>query len=420
MTGVTLLRILGLVVLLALSAFFSGSEAALFSLSPHRLRRLQSEKSRSARLLSRLAATPQRTLINILLGNTLVNVGASFFAALLSFRAVEILGLDQALGMAVGVGVMTFFLLVLGEITPKWYSLQRAERVTQSGAPLLCFFSIVFWPVSLVLEMIVGAGTRGLPERSLVTMDEIRTMLEMGRESKTLRSFEDEIIRNVFDFSRVTVREIMTPRSEIFALKRDTTVAEARDLARRTKHSRVPVFDDDIDDILGILHIKDILTAKVAESDPVLNLAKTAYFVPETMGIGALLDELQRRRVHFAIVVDEHGGTVGAVTLDDILGEIVGDITQGRDMGERPEVMVLSEKELLVDGSASPNELREKLDLDIPAEQFNTVAGLIYNLAGKVPLENQEFVCGLTKYTVKEMQGTRIARVKIEKLEPEQ
>ena len=142
--------------------------------------------------------------------------------------------------------------------------------------------------------------------------------------------------------------------------------------------------------------------------------------MPETLGIGALLDELQRRRVHFAIVVDEHGGTVGAVTLDDILGEIVGDITQGRDTGERPEVMVLSEKELLVDGSASPNELREKLDLDIPAEQFNTVAGLVYNLAGKVPLENQEFVCGRTRYTVKEMQGTRIARVKIEKLEPEQ
>jgi putative hemolysin len=417
LTGVTLVHIVGLIVLLALSAFFSGSEAALFSLSPHRLRRLQSENSRPARVLSRLAASPQRTLVNILLGNTLVNVGASFFAALLSFRAVEILGFDQTLGMAVGVGVMTFFLLVFGEITPKWYSLRMAERVSLGGAPVLSFFSILFWPISLVLEMIVGAGMRGLPKRSLVTMDEIKTMLEMGRESNRLRSFEEEIIRNVFDFSGVTVKEIMTPRSELFALKRDTTIAEARDLARRRKHSRVPVYDDDIDDILGVLHIKDILTGKVAESDPVLNLAKTAYFVPETMGIGALLDELQSRRVHLAVVVDEHGGTVGAVTLDDILGEIVGDITQVADAGERPEIIVLSEGVFLVDGSASLNELREKLDLDIPAEQFNTVAGLIFNLAGTVPLENQEFISGRTKYTVEEMQGTRIARVRIEKLE---
>jgi putative hemolysin len=417
LTGVILLHIVGLIVLLVLSAFFSGSEAALFSLSPHRLRRLQSEKSRPARVLSRLAASPQRTLVNILLGNTLVNVGASFFAAILSFRAVEILGFDQTLGMAVGVGVMTFILLVFGEITPKWYSLRMAERVSLGGAPLLSFFSILFWPISLVLEVIVGAGMRGLPKRSLVTMDEIKTMLEMGRESKRLRSFEEGIIRNVFDFSGVTVREIMTPRSELFALKRDTTIAEARDLARRRKHSRVPVYEDDIDDILGVLHIKDILTGKVTESDPVLNLAKTAYFVPETMGIGALLDELQRRRVHLAVVVDEHGGTVGAVTLDDILGEIVGDITQIADAGERPEVVVLSERELLVDGSASLNELRERLDLDIPAEQFNTVAGLVFNLAGRVPLENQEFISGRTKYTVEEMQGTKIARVRIEKLE---
>lgn len=415
MSSAVLLHIVSLLVLLVLSAFFSGSEAAIFSLSPLRVRRLASERLRFSGLLSRLLSNPQRTLINILLGNTLANVGASFSAALLSFRVAEAVGVDQALAMAVGVGLMTFFLLVFGEISPKWYSLERAERISLRVSPVLSFFSVFFWPVSYPLELVVGGGVRGRQKRSLVTMDEIKIMLEMGKETKTLRVFEEEIIRNVFDFPGTTAREIMTPRTEMFAIPKNLSVAEARSLARERRHSRIPVYDDNIDDVVGMLYIKDVLTPQVAEEAPILNLVKPAYFVPETTGVGELLKQFQGRRMHIAVVVDEHGGTVGLVTLDDVLIEIVGDITEEKRDGTRPEVVALSEKEFLVDGYASLDDLRKHLGLDLPGKDFDILSGLIYDLAGRVPVEGQRFEHGGATFEVEEMQGTRIARVRITK-----
>ena len=415
MQSATLFQILSLLVLLLLSGFFSGSEAALFSLSPHRLRKLTSENARFSGLLARLLSTPTRTLIVILLGNTLVNVGASFFAALISFRIVVLLGSDRALGMAVGVGVMTFLLLVFGEITPKWYGLQRPERVSLLNAPLLTFFCALFWPVSFALEFLVGKALGGLPRGSLVTLEEIKTMLEMGTEAKSFRNFEEEIIRTVFDFGSTSVREIMTSRSELFALSRDISVADARDLAKQRLHSRIPVFDESVDDIVGVLHIKDMLGAKLPRRGTILNLARPAYFVPETMPIEGLLEEFQRRRVHFAVVVDEHGGTVGAVTLDDVLGEIVGDITEERRDGDRSEIAEVGEGEFLVDGYASLDDIKEKCGLDVPVEEYTTLSGFIYSFTGKVPAEGQEILHEGATYTVEAMQGTRIARVRIRK-----
>ena len=413
MGSATLIQVLALFLLLVLSAFFSGSEAALFSLSSHRIRKLGSEKAVLSRLLVRLLSVPTRTLIVILLGNALVNVGASFFAALLSFRAVLVLGLDETLGFAVGVSVMTFLLLVFGEITPKWYGLQRPERVSLANAPVLTFFSILLSPISHVLEFVVSRTTRGLPQRSLVTLEEIRTMLEMGKETNSLRSFEEEIIRNVFDFSSTTVKEIMTSRSELFALPRDTSIGDARDLAKKKRHSRIPIYDDDLDDIVGVLHIKDMLTAALPRVSAILNLAKPAYFIPETMPVEGLLEEFQRRRVHFAVVVDEHGGTAGAVTLDDVLGEIVGDITEEQRTGEGPDIVAVGDGEFLVDGYASLDDLKDECGLDVPAEDFTTLSGLIFDLAGKVPVEGQEIAYRGATYTVESVQGTKILRVRI-------
>lgn len=415
MESTVFLHIASLFVLLLLSAFFSGSEAAVFSLSHLRIRRLASEKLRFSGLLSRLLSNPQRTLINILLGNTLANVGASFFAALLSFRLAEAVGIDQALVMAFGVGVMTFLLLVFGEISPKWYSLERAERMSMRVSPVLTFFSIIFWPVSYLLELVVGRGVRGVQGRGLVTMDEIKTMLEMGKETKTLRAFEEEIIRNVFDFPGTTAREIMIPRTDMLTMPRSLSVAEALSLARQRRHSRIPVYDENIDDIVGILYIKDVLTRQVPGGAPVLNLVKPAYFVPETMSIGELLKQFQGRRIHIAIVVDEHGGTVGLVTLDDVLSEIVGDIAEDRRASEKPEIVALSENEFLVAGHASLDDLKGRFGFNLPAQDFDTLSGLVYDLAGKVPVEGQRFVYRETTFEVQEMQGTRIARVKITK-----
>jgi len=349
------------------------------------------------------------------MGNALVNVGASFFAALISFRTVTLLGFDQTLGIAVGVGVMTFLLLVFGEITPKWYGLQRAERVSLLNAPLLTIFSVLFWPVSSGLEFLVSKALGGLPRGSLVTLEEIKTMLEIGRETQSFRIFEEEIIRNVFDFGSTTVREIMTSRSELFALPRDISVEEARDLAKKRLHSRIPIYDETVDDIVGVLHIKDMLGAKLPRRGGILNLAKPAYFVPETMPIEGLLEEFQGRRVHFAVVVDEHGGTAGAVTLDDVLGEIVGDITEERRDGNRSEIALVREGEFLVDGYASLDDLREKCGLDVPVEEFTTLSGLIYSFAGKVPAEGQEILHKGVTYTVEAMQGTKIVKVRIRK-----
>ena len=415
MRSAILLHLAGILVLLVLSAFFSGSEAAIFSLSPLRVRRLVSERIRFSGHLSRLLSNPQRTLISILLGNTLANVGTSFFAALLAFRVAKLIGVGETAGAAVGIGVTTFLLLVFGEISPKWYSLERAERVSLRTAPILNFVSTIFLPVSYILELFIRFGQFGRNRRSLVTMDEIKAMLELGRKTKTLRDFEQEIIGNVFDFSDTVVRETMTPRTEMFSISKDLSVSGARNLARTKRHSRMPVYDDNLDDIVGILYLKDILTARVSERDSVLNLLKPAYFVPETMRIGGLLEEFQRRRMHFAMVVDEHGGTVGLVTLDDVLKEIVGDITEESRTGERPEIVVINEKELVADGYVSLNDLKKRTGLDLPVQEFDTLSGLIYDLAGRIPVEGESFEYRGATYTIQEIQGTRISRVRIVK-----
>ena len=345
----------------------------------------------------------------------MANVGASFFAALLAFRVVKLVGVGEAVGATVGIGVMTFLLLVFGEISPKWYSLERAERISLKAAPILNFISIVLFPVSYILELFIRFGQSGKNRRSLVTMDEIETMLELGKKTKALRDFEQEIIGNVFDFSGTTVRETMTPRTEMFAISKDLLVSEAKDLARTKRHSRMPVYDENLDDIVGILYLKDILTAKVSERDSVLNLLKPAYFVPETMRIGGLLEEFQRRRMHFAMVVDEHGGTLGLVTLDDVLKEIVGDITDESCTGERPKIVVINENELVADGYVSLDDLKKRTGLDLPVQEFDTLSGLIYDLAGRVPVEGESFEYRGATYTIQEVQGTRISRVRIVK-----
>jgi CBS domain containing-hemolysin-like protein len=408
-----LLQAACLVCLIALSAFFSGSEAAVFSLPQLRIRRLVSEKARFSGILSRLLLRPERTLISMLLGNTVANVGASLFAALISFRLSAALGIGRLLGTIVGIAGMTVLLVVLGEITPKWYSLERAERVSLRVAPLLFFFTVLFLPLSYFLDMVARGAGRGRDRRALVTMEEIWTMLEAGKETKSLKVFEQEIIKNVFEFSGTAVREIMTPRSEMFSLARDVTVGEARSLLNRERHSRIPVYDEDLDDIAGVLYVKDILSARMPDSSPVMNLLKPAYFVPETMGIGGLLEEFQRRRVHFAIVVDEHGGTKGLVTLDDILKEIVGDIAEDKRPGEVPDVVIAGDKELLVDGYIGLGDLKERFGLEVPLDEFDTLSGFIYGLAGKVPVEGQSFDYRGARYRVEEVQGSRITRVRI-------
>lgn len=415
MRSSVLLHLAGVILLLIFSAFFSGSEAAVFSLSPLQVRRLASEKMRFSCHLSRLLSNPERTLISILLGNTLANVGASFFAALLAFRVVRLVGVDEAAGAAVGIGVMTFLLLVFGEISPKWYSLERAERISLRIAPILILISMILLPVSYILELFIRLGQFGKNRRSLVTMDEIKVMLELGKKTKTLRGFEQEIIENVFDFSGTAVKETMTPRTEMFSVSKDLSVSEARDLARAKRHSRIPVYDENLDDIVGVLYLKDILTAKVSERDSVLNLLKPAYFVPETMSIGGLLEEFQSRRIHFAVVVDEHGGTLGLITLDDILKEIVGDITEESRTGERSEIVLLDEKELIADGYISLDDLRKSTGLDLPVHEFDTLSGLIYDLAGRIPAEGESFKYRGATYVIQEIQGTRISRVRIVK-----
>jgi putative hemolysin len=246
-----------------------------------------------------------------------------------------------------------------------------------------------------------------------VTLEEIKTMLEVGKETKSFRSFEEEIIRNVFDFASTTVKEIMTSRSELFALPNDMSIQEARDSAKKRRHSRIPVYDEDLDDIVGILHIKDMLTATLPGKSAILNLAKPAYFVPETMPVEGLLEEFQRRRVHIAVVVDEHGGTAGAVTLDDVLGEIVGDITEEQRTGEDPDIVAVNEREFVVDGYASLGDLKQECGLDVPVEDFTTLSGLIFDLAGKVPVEGQKMEYRNAVYIVEVVQGTRIVKVRI-------
>jgi len=318
------------------SAFFSGTETAFFSLSELELSKLREEGSRGSRRVIRLMNDSRKLLITILVGNTLVNIIAAIDATVLVTRLSRAYHFSEGLAIFLEVVVVTLIILIFSEITPKILAVRNSLNLALRVSPFIDLVYLLLYPISAVLERFTDLFKRALHIRTdaeFLSEEEIKTLIELGEEKGTIQSEERMMIDSIFEFGETTVKEIMVPRIDMVCIEMHASLKDLIRLIRERGHSRIPVYEGRIDNIRGVIHVKDLIPVldKSSRDVKLMDLARPAYFVPESKKIDDLLREFQRQKVHMAIVVDEYGGTAGLVTLEDIIEEIVGEIQDEYD-----------------------------------------------------------------------------------------
>ncbi len=405
-------------ILLVLSAFFSGSETAFFSLSKVTLRQLREQNDPAARRVIRLLDRPRRLLVTFLIGNTLVNVAFASLSAISIDTWFQSMALPEALAIAINVVVVTFILIVLVEISPKVFALKNNERWALNLSLIILTFYYLLYPVTRIFVAFVKGFSKILGVESskvLFNEEEIRTLAEIAEEHGVLEEDEKEMITSIFEFGETEVNEVMIPRIDMEALPMTATLKEAADLVQSCGHSRIPVYENDLDHIKGILYAKDLIGRSDEDSSRILpELIKEAYFIPETKKISELLKEFQTEKIHMAVIVDEYGGTEGLVTLEDILEEIVGEIQDEYDQEENL-VVQLDNGETKVLAKLEVEEFNNLMKENvIPTEEdYETIGGFIFALAGEVPKPGNEYSHQGWSFTITGIDGNRIVSLRV-------
>ena len=399
-----------LFVLLLLSGFFSSAETALFSISRAKARHIAKERGFTNSLIQKMKDDPHRLLSTILIGNNLVNVGAAALATSITIELVA----DHAVGIATG--LMTALILIFGEIIPKSIATRNNVLIARVVILPLHWLSILVTPVIYLLNFIPKL-TNKVQRKSRVTEEELLTFVEVVEEEGGIEEEERELIHNIFEFDDTSASEIMTPRADMFVIN----VADELDVEAiiRSGFSRIPVIEEDIDHVIGILYIKDLFMHQIASDEKVdaRSVMSEPYFVPENKKLDHLLQEFKRRKQHLAIVVDEHGGVSGLITLEDALEEIVGEIVDETDRVE-PHIVKLNKNEWRVLGKSEIDDVNEELAMDIPdTKEYDTFSGYILDQIGRIPQEKEDINLGDFVVTVNEMDGTRIKEYIVKKTE---
>jgi Mg2+/Co2+ transporter CorB len=401
---------IALVLLLALSAFFSGSETALISLSKGRAEGLARENRRGGKALFALKSEPQRMLIALLIGNNLVNIGAAALATVLATRAFG------NFGPGLAVGVLTVFILVFGEITPKSLSTRYSERISLVVAPTILGFLRAVGPVVNVFQKITDALSNAAvdgAEDPLVTESELISMINYGEEEGTIEESERELIERAFAFTDLVVEDVMTPRHKVLSIDGRQTLKESLSSLVDTPYSRIPLHEDDPDEILRILHLRDVLLAIAIDRDEhksLFSLAREPKFVPDSQSVTETITSFRREQRHMAVVVDEHGTMRGIVTLEDLLEELVGEIYDERD--EVPiGVEKLDQNRIVLDGAAEIRIVEEFFNIDLSGKATDTVNRWILEQTERIPKNGETFRFEGLEVTVKSASRRRIGEV---------
>ena len=422
-------ELLVIVVLTILEGFFVSAEIAIISVRRSRLDQLAEDGNRRARRVRRLKDDPGRFLAVVQLGLTVLGFFASAYAAVnLSTKLAD--GLKTAfpaigdgangLALLIVTVLLALFTIVFGELVPKSIGLAYAERLAMLVAGPVEWIARVLGPIVWFLTRLTSGITRLLGVHASsdaeMTAEELKLIVERGGEQGILEAEEEQMINAVIELGDRRLHEVMVPRIAIVALPVSATLDEAIDLIVEGGHSRVPVYEDSIDGVIGIVYAKDLLPVLKVEANArptVKALLRTPLFVPESMSIDDLLHEFQRRKVHIAIVLDEYGGTAGLLTIEDLLEEIVGEIQDEYDV-EEPMIVRLSDDEARIDGRVDVDELGETFDISIPLEdedEYDTVGGLIFHRLGHVPRPGDEVRLEGLKLTVETTDGRRVGKV---------
>ncbi len=413
------IEIVIIVIALILAATAASAETSLTSISRVRLRQLVEQKVRRAILIERLHRNPNAYLSTVLIVNTVAIIVASSAATLLALHLYH----ERVAEWLVSL-VLSLVVLIACEITPKTLALQRAERVALRLAPLVAGATLVMRPVVYVLTAVTRLILRLLGGKAevrgpFVTEEELKMLVTVGEEEGVIEEEEREMIHGIFEMGDMSVREVMVPRTDLVAIEVNEPVEKAVDLVTKHGHTRIPVYEGDIDHIVGVLYAKDLLRAIVrGEKKSLREIARKPYFTPESNKVQDVLRDLRKNRVHMAIVVDEYGGTAGAVTIEDILEEIVGPIQDEYDIGEEDEIQFISPNEVVLDGRVSVDDVNELLTLNIAADNYDSIGGFVLNQLGAAPKVGATLKLGTAELRVEAVQGTRIKKVRIRSQTP--
>ncbi|HPD74578.1 MAG TPA: hemolysin family protein [Methanoregulaceae archaeon] len=395
-----------------LSAFFSGSEVALLSITRAKVRMLVNEKRPGAEALAKLKENPNKLLTTILIGNNIVNIAA---AAIATAIAIQIYG---DVGVGIATGFVVIILLVFGEISPKVYAARASDTFALGVARPILWLSFLFTPVILVVDaMSHYLRIHGGHGEAAVTEDEIKEWIDVGTEEGTIEKAEQDMLYSVLEFGDTTAREIMTPRVDVTVMEDTTSFSDAVRIFNETGFSRIPVYHEKTDNITGILNVKDVFSAMVSpRKETIPEIMYDPYFVPETKKIDDLLRELRVRRIQIAVVIDEYSSFTGIVTVEDILEELVGDIQDETDT-EEPKIQKSMEGVYIVDAQMWVEDLNKQLGITLPvSESYETLGGLLIDRIGHIPQHPGEKVdidlSGAT-LVVLQMHGRRINKVKV-------
>lgn len=404
------LLILLFVACLLLSAFFSGSEVALISISRAKVRTLVNEGRKGAERLAAVKDAPNHFLITILIGNNIVNVAAASIATAIT---ISIFG-------DIGVGIATFVVVILllffGEIGPKMYATRHTEKMAIAVSAPILVLSRIFSPLVVLIEKVTARLGVSVAEPA-VTEEEIREWIEVGKEEGTIEQEEREMLYSVLEFGDTIAREIMTPRVDVALVEDTDSLESALRLFNETGFSRIPVYHEQVDNIIGVLNVKDVFSALMSgnKNIPIKDVMYDPFLVPETKKIDDLLKELQVRKVQMAIVLDEYSSFVGIVTVEDILEELVGDILDEFDK-EEPEIQKVSEGIYVVDATVWVEDLNDELDISLPMhESYETIGGLLIDRLGHIPHPGESVYIQESHVTlvVLQMLSRRIVKVKM-------
>ena len=393
-------EIAALAVLIGLSGFFSGLEVALVGIRKSKVIQLFNEGKKGAKALHKLKMNPSWMMSSVNLGNNLVNVGAS---ALATSLAIRLFGND---GLGIAVGVMTFLILVFGEITPKTYCNANSTKVALRYAPILLGFSYVFYPIVKFFEII----TRGVVKMTgssynppPITEEEIKGVIDQGLEENALEKEEMELVHGALKFDDTVIRSVMTPRTKMFTLNSKMLLFEALPQINQSGHSRIPIFGDTRDDIVGFIHVRDVL--KELEKDNKMvsleQIARKAVFASQEKMVSGLLKEMKGRKTHMAIVIDEHGGVEGLVTLEDLLEEIVGEIEDETDLTRQAGYEKIDQDTIITNGD---------IEIDIINEIFKT------NVPEDIPQEGDKVEINELRIVVEKVSKNIPKKIRIEKI----
>lgn len=428
-------QILLLIVLIGLNAFFAASEIAIISLNTQMVKRRAEEGDHKAQLLVNLMGEPSKFLATIQVGVTLAGLLASAiasesFSGALTAWAVK-LGLPfdasaiKLIAMVLITLVLSYFTLVLGELVPKRIAMEKSERIANLAVKPLSLLSKIAAPFVRLLSMSTNLvirllGGDPLAHEEKISEEEIRLMVDVGQEKGVIQNMEKEMINNIFEFDNTPISEVMTHRTDIVALPCNASLDDIVDTVVTEKFSRLPVYRETIDDIIGILHIQDLIPALNCDHRDQFELKsvmRKPYFVPFTKKTDELFNELQRNNNHMAVVIDEFGGTAGIVTIEDLIEEIVGNIFDEHDEVIK-EIEQVDDRTYLAEGTVSLDKIADLLEIRLPTTGFDTLGGFVLSELGRIPGEDEKpsFVYRSIKFQVEALDEKRIAKIRIVKL----